>query len=504
MGADFPILSIMIFLPILGGFAVLALSNDAEPFRARMLSVAIALICCALCVPLYAQFDFATPMMQFTQHLNWIPSLGINYALGIDGISLSLILLTCFTTLIVILAAWQSITQKVSQYMAAFLIMHGMMIGVFCAMDAILFYIFWEGMLIPMYLAIGVWGSSNRSYSAIKFFLFTFFGSVLMLVALLYLGMQADSFAIQDFVKTPIAMMPQILIFFGFFMAFAVKVPMWPVHTWLPDAHTEAPAGGSVILAAIMLKMGGYGFLRFSLPIVPDACSALSGFMIALSLIAIIYIGFVALVQTDMKRLIAYSSIAHMGFATLGCFIIYKMAPGTDNSAASLGMEGAIMQMISHAFSSGAMFIGVGALYDRMHTRMIGDFGGIANKMPVFATLFLLYAMANTGLPGTSGFVGEFMVILSSWQANIWIALAATTTVILSAGYTLWMVKRVFFGEVANPQVENLTDLTGLERSFFILLAAALLILGVYPDLLLHMLHPSVDNLVNISLVSKL
>ena len=505
MTADMPLLSIMIFMPIIGGLLTMWMTGRTDPVVARMLAVAIALVSLGLCIPLVHSFDYAYGGMQWLEVAEWIPTLGIQYTLGIDGISLALILLTCFTTLVVVLAAWQSIHEKINQYLAAFLIMHGMMIGVFAAMDAILFYVFWEGMLIPMYLAIGVWGSQNRSYSAIKFFLFTFFGSVLMLVAFLYLGFKADSFAIAEFVKTPLAMAPQIMIFIGFFMAFAVKVPMWPVHTWLPDAHTEAPTGGSVVLAAIMLKMGGYGFLRFSLPIVPDASNALSGMMIALSLIAVVYIGFVALVQTDMKRLIAYSSIAHMGFATLGCFIIFKLfALGGDTSAAALGLEGAIVQMISHAFSSGAMFLGVGVLYDRLHTRTIGDFGGVAAKMPIFATLFLLFAMANTGLPGTSGFVGEFMVILSAWQANVWVAIAAATTLILSAAYTLWMVKRVFFGEVVSQKVAELVDLTGLEISFFVLLAAALLFLGIYPAPLLDMLHASVQQLVELCQVSKL
>lgn len=505
MSATFPYLSTLIGLPLIGAMLVLMLDDADNPNRARFMALAVALASMALCIPMYQLFDTTTATMQFAETHEWIGLFNVSYRLGVDGISFALIMLTTFTTLLVVLAAWRSVKEKIAQYLAAFLVMQAMMIGVFAALDAILFYFFWEGVLIPMYLSIGIWGSKNRSYASIKFFLYTFLGSALMLIALLYVGMKAGDFSFAALYNVKLSLNEQLFIFMAFFMAFAVKVPMWPVHTWLPDAHTEAPTGGSVILAAIMLKMGGYGFLRLSLPITPDACMSLYTVMMVLSLIAVIYIGFVALAQTDMKRLIAYSSIAHMGFATLGTFLIFGIAQaGGAPGAAVLGLEGAIFQMVSHAFSSGALFIGVGALYDRLHTRQIKDFGGVVNTMPWMATAFLVFAMANTGLPGTSGFVGEFMVILSAWQASFWVMALAATTVILSAAYTLWMYKRVFFGEIVNKPVANLTDLIGTEKIVFGLLVALLIGLGVYPQALLELLHASVEHLIQLSLTSKL
>lgn len=498
------ILSLLIWVPIIGAvFAVM--SGEKHPNYARVIALIAALINIALCVPLVISFDADSYQMQFQEHLSWISAYGINYALGIDGISLPMILLTCFTTLLVILSSWHAIQMRVSQYMAAFLVMQGTMIGVFAALDSILFYIFWEAMLIPMYLSIGVWGSANRSYASIKFFLYTFFGSALMLIALLYLRNQAHSFAILDFYPLALTEKQQIWLFLGFLLAFAVKTPMWPVHTWLPDAHTEAPAGGSVVLAALMLKMGAYGFLRFSLPITPDASQALDWLMIILSLIAIIYVGLVAIAQTDMKKLIAYSSVAHMGFVTLGCFMIYEITYHTQNlHHAYISLQGALIQMVSHAFGAGAMFLGVGMLYDRLHTRNIKEFGGVANTMPVFSAFFMLFALSNVGLPGTSGFVGEFMVILSSFQANFWITISAALTLILGASYTLYMYKRVFFGPVVNEKVATLKDISGVELAVFILLGAGVLLLGIYPQPLLNLFHASVGHLLELSLQTKL
>lgn len=497
------ILSILIWLPVIGAVLALATGGDKNANAARVIGAIVAFANLLLCIPLYLQFDPSTYAMQFQEDHLWIRAYQIRYALGIDGISLAMIILTNFTGLLVILAGCQAIKIRVAQYMAAFLVMQGMMIGVFAATDAILFYVFWEGMLIPMYLSIGMWGSKNRNYASIKFFLYTFLGSILMLIALLYLYNQSGQFNIQKYYELNLPLHIQILIFFAFFLAFAVKVPMWPVHTWLPDAHTEAPSGGSVVLAALMLKLGIYGFLRFSMPIVPEACDKLAWFMIVLSLIAIVYIGLVAIVQTDMKKLIAYSSIAHMGFGTLGCFMVYDiirhMASYQD---AYMSLEGAVIQMISHAFGSGAMFLGVGIIADRMfnHSRLIQDYGGIANRMPIFAAFFMLFAMSNVGLPGTAGFVGEFMVIMSAFQSHFWIAFIAALTLILAASYTLWMYKRIFFGPVANDHVAAFQDLTWLETINYVLLAAGVFFIGLYPTPVLNVLHVTVGHLLQQSM----
>ncbi len=501
MLADWPLLSIATWLPILGGVIVL-LSGDQG---ARRLALVFALATFAVTVPLYTGFDVTTPEMQFREFVPWLPSFNVNYHMGIDGISLPLILLTSFLTVLVVIAGWTVIQYRASQYMAAFLIMEGIMIGVFCALDAVLFYVFWEAQLIPMFLIIGVWGGPKRVYATIKFFLYTFFGSVFMLVALIYLYYQSGTFDLQSLHAQPLSMAAQIWIFIAFLLAFAVKIPMWPVHTWLPDAHVEAPTGGSVILAAIMLKMGGYGFLRLSLPITPDASATLADLMIVLSLIAVIYIGFVALVQSDMKKLIAYSSISHMGFVTLGMFIVFMLlAQSPEGQGARLGLEGAMVQMISHGLISAALFLCVGVLYDRMHSRLIQDYGGVVNPMPVFASFMVLFALSNAGLPGTSGFVGEFMVILAAFQADFWLAFLAALTLILGAAYTLWMVKRVVFGSVANEQVGALTDINVREFVVLGILALSVLALGIHPDPLVEVMHPTIDKLVTQVANSKL
>ncbi|MEQ1836039.1 MAG: NADH-quinone oxidoreductase subunit M [Candidatus Nitrotoga sp.] len=481
----FPLLSVAIWLPIIFGVLVLATGNDRNAPLARVIALVGSILGFLVTIPLYVDFDKMTSAMQFVELRDWVTHFNIHYHLGVDGISVLFVLLNSFFTPLVVIAGWKVIEKRVAQYLAAFLIMSGLVNGVFASLDAVLFYVFWEAMLIPMFIIIGIWGGPNRVYAAVKFFLYTFFGSVLMLIALLYLYIQSGgSFAILDYHQMAIPMTAQILVFIAFFMAFAVKVPMFPVHTWLPDAHVEAPTGGSVILAAIMLKVGAYGFIRFSMPIVPDASHYLAGAMIALSLIAVVYIGLVALAQTDMKKLVAYSSISHMGFVTLGFFIFNVY-----------GMEGALLQMISHGFISGALFLCIGVLYDRMHTRNIADYGGVANKMPVFAAFFILFAMANVGLPGTSGFVGEFMVIMGTVKVNFWYAFAAATTLIFGAAYTLWMVKRVIFGAVANQHVAQLTDITLREKLMFIILALTVLGMGLYPLPFTEIMHTSVSDL---------
>jgi len=501
---DIPLLSLLIWLPVAGGVALLAMDAVGNT-ACRPTAFIIALVTFLLSLLLYTGFDMATAAMQFQEQVPWIAAFDANYHLGVDGISMPLIILTTFTTVLVVLAGWQVIQNRAAQYMATFLIMEGLMNGVFAALDGILFYVFWEAMLVPMFLIIGIWGGPNRVYATIKFFLYTFLGSVFMLVALIYMYLKSGSFSILDFHMLPLNMTEQVLIFLAFLMAFAVKVPMWPVHTWLPDAHVEAPTGGSVILAAIMLKIGGYGFLRFSLPITPDASHSLDWLIILMSLVAVVYIGFVALVQEDMKKLIAYSSIAHMGFVTLGIFLVFTLVDNTGSLAgASMGMEGGMVQMISHGFISGALFLCVGVLYDRMHSRQIKDYGGVVNTMPVFAAFMVFFAMANAGLPGTSAFVGEFMVILASFKANFWFAFLAATTLILGAAYSLWMVKRVVFGEVANENVQRLEEVNLRESVILGSLVAVVLLFGLFPAPLVEVMQASVDQLLAHVSVSKL
>jgi len=501
--SDMPLLSFVVWLPILGGLLVLALKDTVNP---RPLALAVAMITFLTSLLLYTGFDTTTADMQFQEQASWIPSFNVFYHLGVDGIAMPLIILTTFTTVLVVLAGWEVIKERPAQYMAAFLIMEGLMNGVFSALDAVLFYVFWEGMLIPMFLIIGVWGGPRRVYATIKFFLYTFLGSVFMLVALIYMYTQSGSFAILDFHTLKLGMTEQVLIFLAFLLAFAVKVPMWPVHTWLPDAHVEAPTGGSVILAAIMLKIGGYGFLRFSLPITPDASHELDWLIIFMSLTAVVYIGFVALVQQDMKKLIAYSSIAHMGFVTLGFFLIFPLMDANAGSTqgAVMGMQGGMVQMVSHGFISGALFLCVGVLYDRLHSREIADYGGVVNTMPVFAAFMVLFALANSGLPGTSGFVGEFLVIIASFKANVWFAVLAGTTLILGAAYSLWLVKRVVFGDVGNAQVAQLQDINGREAVILGSLAFVVLLFGLWPAPLVEVMQSTLHNLVAHVAVSKL
>lgn len=501
--SSWPLLSLLIWVPIIGGLLTLAIGNG-RPGQAKWFALAVALATLVLSIPLYTGFDLANPGMQFVELRAWVPAYDIQYALGADGISVALIILTTITTVLVLIGAWGSVNRRVSQYLACFLILEGMMVGVFSAMDAVLFYVFFEAMLIPMYIIIGIWGGPNRVYASIKFFLYTFLGSVFMLIGLVYLYIKGGSFALADLYALPLTGTEQMWLFFAFLAAFAVKVPMFPVHTWLPDAHVEAPTGGSVILAAIMLKIGGYGFLRFSLPITPDAGHEWAWLVIALSLVAIVYIGMVALVQRDMKKLIAYSSISHMGFVTLGVFIAFMLMRGENQAAAELGLQGAMVQMISHGFISGAMFTCVGVLYDRMHSRMIRDYGGVANTMPWFAALFVLFAMANSGLPGTSGFVGEFMVILAAFQANPWLAFAAAFTLIIGAAYTLWLVKRVIFGEVANSNVAELKDINPRETLVLVVFAIGVLLIGVWPAPLIELMDGSISQLASQLTNSKL
>ena len=508
------LLSILIWLPILGGGSVLLIGND-RGYLAKWTSAVISVLVFILSLNLFLDFDTSTSAMQFVEKASWISQFNIFYHLGVDGISMPLIILTTFSTVLVIIAGWEVIQNRVADYMAAFLMMEGIIIGVFSAMDSMLYYVFWEASLIPMLLIIGVWGGQNRVYAAIKFFLYTFLGSVFMLVSLIYMYNLGGSFAISDMQSLPLTLVQQGWIFWAFFLAFAVKVPMFPVHTWLPDAHVQAPTGGSVILAAIMLKMGGYGFFRFSLPITPDASSYFAFAVIVLSLIAIVYIGFVALVQKDMKKLIAYSSISHMGFVTLGVFALFSIMKmdssgelisiaGASIESAYLGLEGAMIQMVSHGFISAAMFLVVGVLYDRLHSREISTYGGVVNSMPKFTGFAVLFAMANAGLPGTSGFVGEFMVILGALQANFWYAFLAAMTLIVGAAYTLWMVKRVFWGPVINPEVSKLNDINAREFGILAVLAVAVLWMGVYPQPVIEVMHVSIANLLEQALTTKI
>jgi NADH-quinone oxidoreductase subunit M len=488
-------LSLLVWLPIFGGLAVIVV-GDERPTLAKLLALLVSALTFVISVSLYLTFDTNTAAMQFIELKPWISTFDVNYYLGVDGFSVPLILLTTFFGVLVVIAGWEIIKTKVHQYMASFLIMEGLMVGVFSALDGLLFYVFFEAMLIPMFLIIGLWGGPQRVYATIKFFLYTFLGSVFMLVGLIYLYLQSGTWSILDWHQFPLSMAVQKWLFLGFLAAFSVKIPMWPVHTWLPDAHVEAPTGGSVILAAIMLKIGGSGFIRFSLPITPDASAALDWLIITLSLIAIVYIGFVALVQQDMKKLIAYSSISHMGFVTLGMFLAFAIfRNGEGGSGAALGVEGAMVQMISHGFVSGALFLCVGVLYDRLHSRMIADYGGVANTMPWFSSLAVLFFMANSGLPGTSGFVGEFMVILAAFQANFWFAFLAGLTLVLGAAYSLWLVKRVIFGDVGSREVAQLSDINRREALVLGTIAVAVLLVGLWPDPLVTLMHASVDNL---------
>ncbi len=498
-----PLLSALIWLPILAGLVTLSL-GDARAASARWVALAGSVASFALSVPLMTQFRLGTAMMQFVERAHWVPMLNSDYHLGVDGISMPLIVLTTFSTVLVVIAGWGSVHRRIAQYFAAFLLLEGLMIGVFAALDGLLFYVFWEAMLIPMFLIIGVWGGERRVYASVKFFLYTFLGSVLMLVALIYLYVKSGTYDIAALQRLPLSLSEQLLIFGAFLTAFAVKVPMWPVHTWLPDAHVEAPTGGSVILAAIMLKMGGYGFLRFTLPIAPDASRELDWLIIALSLIAVVYIGLVALVQQDMKKLIAYSSIAHMGFVTLGAFVGYGIWRRSGAAAGvELGLDGAIVQMISHGLVSGAMFLCVGVLYDRLHSRAIATYGGVATSMPNFAGFMVLFAMANAGLPGTSGFIGEFLVVLAAFKASFWFAFFAALTLILGAAYTLWMVKRVLFGPV-NERTASLRDIGGRETFVLGTLAAAVLAVGLWPAPLLQVTAGATRHLSEQLLATKL
>jgi NADH-quinone oxidoreductase subunit M len=488
------LLSLAIWTPIVFGAVLLALGRDEQANAVRWIALIGALVSFAVTIPLYNQFELGTAAMQFVEQAPWIERFNVNYHLGVDGLSVWFVLLTAFMTVIVVIAGWEVITERVNQYMGAFLILSGLMVGVFSALDGMLFYVFFEATLIPMYLIIGIWGGPNKIYAAFKFFLYTLMGSLLMLVALIYLYTQsAGSFDLATWHKLPLPMSAQTLLFFAFFAAFAVKVPMWPVHTWLPDVHVEAPTGGSAVLAAIMLKLGAYGFLRFSMPITPDATHEWAGFVLTLSLIAVIYVGLVAMVQQDMKKLVAYSSVAHMGFVTLGFFIFNE-----------LGVSGGLVQMIAHGFVSGAMFLCIGVLYDRVHSREIASYGGVVNTMPKFSAFALLFAMANCGLPGTAGFVGEWMVILGAVQVNFWLGLAAATALIFGAAYTLWMVKRVYLGPVTNDDVRNLDDINNREFLMLTLLALAVLAMGLYPKPFTDVMDASVVELLKHVAQSKL
>ena len=498
------LLSTLIWLPIAAGVLILLL-GDRNIVAGRWLALLASLATLVLSASLWTHFNTTTAALQFSETLAWIPRFHAYYALGVDGISMPLVLLTAFMTVPVVIAGWTVIATRPAQYYAAFLIMEGLLIGVFSAADGLLFFFFWEAQLIPMFLIIGIWGGPRRVYATLKFFLYTFLGSMFMLVALIYMYVKSGSYSIAVLQALPLTLTEQRWIFVAFLLAFAVKVPMWPVHTWLPDAHVEAPTGGSVILAAILLKMGGYGFLRFSLPVTPDASRELDLVVIALSLIAVIYIGFVALVQQDMKKLIAYSSIAHMGFVTLGAFVVYEIVRNTGSlKGAAMGMDGAMVQMVSHGLISGALFLCVGVLYDRLHSRQIADYGGVVNTMPAFAAFMVLFGLANCGLPGTSGFVGEFLVIIASFRASFWYSALAAVTLILAAAYTLWLVKRVVFGPVTSPRVAGLEDLNG--REFVVLggLAVAVLAVGVWPAPLLKVMQPTIHHLVSQAVATKL
>ena len=493
MISTIPWLSLSIFVPIIAGILVLIFGRDERADYTRKLALIGAIVSFLVTLPVIAGFDSTVASMQFVEQASWIDAFNVKYHLGVDGISIWFVILTAFITVIVVVAGWEVITNRIAQYMAAFLMLSGIMVGVFVALDGLLFYVFFEATLIPMYIIIGVWGGPNRVYAAFKFFLYTLLGSLLTLVAFIYLYTKTGTFDIATWHALPLAMTPQLFIFFALFAAFAVKVPMWPVHTWLPDAHVEAPTGGSIVLAAIMLKLGAYGFLRFSMPITPDASQSMAGLMIALSLIAVIYISLVALVQDDMKKLVAYSSVAHMGFVTLGFFMF--------NTA---GLEGAIIQMISHGFVSAAMFMCIGVLYDRLHSRRIADYGGVINVMPKFVTFFVLFSMANSGLPATSGFVGEFYVIMGAVEHNFWIGFLTATSLIFAASYSLWMVKRVAFGDIKNPQVSQMSDINSREYAILAVLAVFVLFMGVYPQPFTEVMHVSVQQLLEHVAQSKL
>jgi NADH-quinone oxidoreductase subunit M len=497
-------LSLLVWVPIGGGVLTLLL-GEGRSSAVRWLALLTSLLTLGLTVPLWQHFDRGDVAYQFVERLPWIPQFHAEYYLGIDGISLPLIVLTAFMTVPVIITGWSVIEKRVAQYYAAFLILEGLMIGVFASLDSLLFYFFWEAMLVPMFLIIGIWGGPRRIYATVKFFLYTFIGSVLMLVALIYLYLKSGGYTIAGFQALPLTLAEQRWIFFAFLLAFAVKVPMWPVHTWLPDAHVEAPTGGSVILAAIMLKMGGYGLLRFSLPITPDACREFDWLIIALSLTAVVYIGFVALMQQDMKKLIAYSSIAHMGFVTLGAFVAFQIRVNSGSYlGAGNGLDGAVVQMVSHGLISGALFLCIGVMYDRLHSREISAYGGVINVMPIFGAFMVFFALANAGLPGTSGFVGEFLVILAAFRASFWVAVLAGTTLVLGAAYTLWLIKRVIFGPIANAQVAKMLDLNPREFLALGMLAVAVLLVGVWPGPLVQVMETSVHHLLQQLSVSKI